>query len=359
MGVSSIITGHKSILNIIAIDRILDPTLQKILNDLDFDEKTQKLSNSTYIYYNYDNTQSPTSFDPTQFMDRYEYVDQINWNIYYFNSPLSTRLLELYQTGKNLVLVVCDGIDYIKRSLEVISSIIKRVQPFIIIINNQENYPCSKKIIFDFITESKLKIDLQKLFVFAPHLYNEVDILISLFKISSYYNQHHEEIIFNFNLETINQPQHINKGILTVDHGIGIFKYINDNLTRNSNIGIFVVGEKNAGKSTLVNLLLGEKRSITNYDDSFTIETLQLSHKDYPIIFFDTPGNLLEQEKVDLFSQIKYRSNEKNIENFAAILLIKNYYSGEKVKQLLQKMEGNDIQFILAFVITKQLPDQK
>lgn len=67
---------------------------------------------------------------------------------------------------------------------------------------------------------------------------------------------------------------------------------------------VSIIGKPNAGKSTLLNSLLGQKLSITTYKPQTTRKKITgiLSEDDYQIVFLDTPGILkpkyLLQEKM-------------------------------------------------------------
>ncbi|MBX2976133.1 MAG: GTPase Era [Ignavibacteriaceae bacterium] len=67
---------------------------------------------------------------------------------------------------------------------------------------------------------------------------------------------------------------------------------------------VSIIGKPNAGKSTLLNALLGQKLSITTYKPQTTRKKITgiLSEDDYQIVFLDTPGILkpkyLLQEKM-------------------------------------------------------------
>lgn len=76
---------------------------------------------------------------------------------------------------------------------------------------------------------------------------------------------------------------------------------------------VTIVGKPNAGKSTLMNALIGEKLSITTNKPQTTRKKILgiLSHEEYQIIFVDTPGILkpeyLLQEKMleSIFAAVK------------------------------------------------------
>lgn len=78
-----------------------------------------------------------------------------------------------------------------------------------------------------------------------------------------------------------------------------------------------IIGKPNAGKSTLMNALLGQKLSITTPKPQTTRKNILgiLSEKDYQIVFLDTPGILkpgyLLQEK--MAEQIQFAAKDADI----------------------------------------------
>jgi GTP-binding protein Era len=80
---------------------------------------------------------------------------------------------------------------------------------------------------------------------------------------------------------------------------------------------VSIIGKPNAGKSTLLNALLGQKLSITTYKPQTTRKKITgiLSEEDYQIVFLDTPGILkpkyLLQEK--MLEAVKSSINDADI----------------------------------------------
>lgn len=61
---------------------------------------------------------------------------------------------------------------------------------------------------------------------------------------------------------------------------------------------IYIMGYSNAGKSTLINTLLGENKITTSYSVNTTLDMIELKYKDYIII--DTPGLILSKTFYDI-----------------------------------------------------------
>ncbi len=62
-----------------------------------------------------------------------------------------------------------------------------------------------------------------------------------------------------------------------------------------------IIGKPNVGKSTLINLLIGEKLAITSYKPQATRKTVFgiLNSDEYQIIFIDTPGIHISNKRLD------------------------------------------------------------
>lgn len=84
---------------------------------------------------------------------------------------------------------------------------------------------------------------------------------------------------------------------------------------------ISVIGRTNAGKSSLVNSLLGEKISLVSHKQNATRRKINaiVMHGDNQLIFIDTPG-LHQSEK--LFNQMLIQSALKSIEGVDLVLFV-------------------------------------
>ena len=68
---------------------------------------------------------------------------------------------------------------------------------------------------------------------------------------------------------------------------------------------VAIIGKPNAGKSTLINAIIGEKVSIVSPKAQTTRNNILgiLNDKDYQIVFIDTPGVNSVSTKLDSFMQ--------------------------------------------------------
>ncbi|MGE5437373.1 MAG: GTPase Era, partial [Syntrophothermus sp.] len=115
-----------------------------------------------------------------------------------------------------------------------------------------------------------------------------------------------------------------------------------------------ILGLPNAGKSTLMNAILGQKISITTSKPQTTRKSILgiLSEEDYQIIFLDTPGilepgYLLQQKMMDFVM-----NSIKDADVLLLLIDMENDFSGEKlfhnqvVREVLDKKE-KQIMFVL------------
>ena len=97
-----------------------------------------------------------------------------------------------------------------------------------------------------------------------------------------------------------------------------------------------IFGKPNAGKSTLLNALMGEKMAIVSHKVQTTRHRIKaiLTEKDYQIIFSDTPGII----------EPRYKLHEK------MMAAVKNALENDEIawsryKSYTQILEGDDEQY--------------
>lgn len=115
---------------------------------------------------------------------------------------------------------------------------------------------------------------------------------------------------------------------------------------------VAVIGRANAGKSTLINVLVGEKVSIVSPKPQTTRERILgvLNDKDYQIAFVDTPGIYKAESLLNSYMQ---RAVESAKEDVDAVLFVLDAHDGlgDKDKKLLEKFCNLEIPTVV--VLTK------
>ena len=107
---------------------------------------------------------------------------------------------------------------------------------------------------------------------------------------------------------------------------------------------VAVIGRANAGKSTLINVLVGEKVSIVSPKPQTTRERIigVLNEKDYQIVFVDTPGLYKAESLLNSYMQ---RSAESTVEDVDAVLFLLDAHDwiGERDRKLVEKFSSLSI----------------
>ncbi|MBQ7339331.1 MAG: GTPase Era [Clostridia bacterium] len=115
---------------------------------------------------------------------------------------------------------------------------------------------------------------------------------------------------------------------------------------------VSVIGRANAGKSTLINVMVGEKVSIVSPKPQTTRERILgiLNEEDSQIVFVDTPGIYKAESLLNSYMQ---RTVENSTEDVDLVLFVIDAHQGlgEKDKQLALKFSKLDIPTII--VLTK------
>ncbi len=104
---------------------------------------------------------------------------------------------------------------------------------------------------------------------------------------------------------------------------------------------VAVIGRANAGKSTLINVLVGEKVSIVSPKPQTTRERILgiLNEDDYQIVFVDTPGLYKAESLLNSFMQ---RMAETSVEDVDLVLFVLDAHDGigERDRKLVEKFSS-------------------
>ncbi len=122
---------------------------------------------------------------------------------------------------------------------------------------------------------------------------------------------------------------------------------------------VAVVGRANAGKSTLINVLVGEKVSIVSPKPQTTRERILgiLTTDDYQIVFEDTPG---VYKASTLLNQRMQKSVNKTAKDVDLVLFVIDGHAGVKEEDLnlLKKFTSGSVPVLVAFTKTDIMPKE-
>ena len=112
---------------------------------------------------------------------------------------------------------------------------------------------------------------------------------------------------------------------------------------------VAVVGKANAGKSTLINVLVGEKVAIVSPKPQTTRDKILgvLTKEDYQIVFVDTPG--FYKSKTELSKKMQ-RTAKKTAKDVDVVLYVLDIHEGvsEDDLALLKSVATSEVPFIVA-----------
>ncbi len=121
---------------------------------------------------------------------------------------------------------------------------------------------------------------------------------------------------------------------------------------------VAIVGRANAGKSTLVNILVGEKVAIVSPKPQTTRDRILgvVTNKDYQIVFVDTPGIYKEGNLLNYSMQKATQDSYKDVD---VVLLVVDAHEGlsEKDISLIQKFEKLNQKLIVVLSKTDIMPE--
>ena len=109
---------------------------------------------------------------------------------------------------------------------------------------------------------------------------------------------------------------------------------------------VTIVGKPNAGKSTLMNALVGERLSIITSKAQTTRHRIMgiLSGENFQIVYSDTPGTLIPQYELQ---KSMMRFVNASLEDADIILYVTDLYEKEEDEAILRKLHQTDIPVVL------------
>ena len=120
-----------------------------------------------------------------------------------------------------------------------------------------------------------------------------------------------------------------------------------------------VIGRANAGKSTLVNVLVGEKVAIVSPKPQTTRDAIMgvLTREDYQIVFVDTPG--LYRAK-NALSQTMMKTTQSTARDVDLILFVHDGHAGvtDEDISLMKRYSSGDIPMVIAYTKIDIMPKE-
>lgn len=121
---------------------------------------------------------------------------------------------------------------------------------------------------------------------------------------------------------------------------------------------VAVIGRANAGKSTLINVMVGEKVSIVSPKPQTTRDRIMgvLTTDDYQIAFIDTPGLYKAESLLNAKMQKTAEDSAKDVD---LILFVLDAHVGisEQDTSLIKKFSSLDVPFVLALTKIDIMPE--
>ena len=123
---------------------------------------------------------------------------------------------------------------------------------------------------------------------------------------------------------------------------------------------VAVIGKANAGKSTLINVLVGEKVAIVSPKPQTTRDRILgiLNKEEGQIVFADTPGIYRQRNEL---TSLMMRTTENTSKEVDAILFVHDGHAGvtESDIELMKKYAALSIPMIIAYTKTDIMPAEK
>ncbi len=122
---------------------------------------------------------------------------------------------------------------------------------------------------------------------------------------------------------------------------------------------VAVIGRANAGKSTLINVLVGEKVSIVSPKPQTTRDRILgvLTEEDYQIVFVDTPGIYRARNAL---TDVMMRTTENSAKGVDFILYVMDGHDGidEEEFELIRKYQALSIPMAIAYTKIDIMPKE-
>ncbi len=299
-----------------------------------------------------------------------------NWNLnFYKNFEHLSNIKDMfennfYQEQKNVLILFIDNLKTIYKVINIFNMIYNEIHPlFLFVINKKKLTKEKTEIINDLNNYIKNK-GIKRFNLRNVTLLEEVDLNETPGNEELYnLNKKKRDYIFDLYFFLINSWLYYNNLGDNFEFGSHLGKNSNEflkiinnekkNININSHIGLFniiVLGRPGTGKSTLINILSNQKRSLEGRGESVTKKMIKYIIKDYNISLYDTPGFELDKDINEIIKFInnvqKHLIQRKNQVNMAFYLITegaRDFYDNEK-KILKILMENNiPIFFLLTF----------
>lgn len=122
---------------------------------------------------------------------------------------------------------------------------------------------------------------------------------------------------------------------------------------------VAVIGKANAGKSTLINVLIGEKVAIVSPKPQTTREAIWgvLTKEDYQIVFVDTPGIYKSHS---FLGDVMMKTTEQSAKDVDLLLYVVDGHNGihDDDIELMQKYQKSKIPMIIAYTKIDIMPKE-
>ena len=224
-----------------------------------------------------------------------------------------------------------------------------------------------ESVIIVFLKEEKNEeLDIISYFEKKSNLKRPQLLFVSNHKDINFYSKYIEENELNFDEKDIQIMKEEEIENQLMDKLIDYYKYyyqigddeiifpkIDDNnieFNANYTINLFVTGKPGTGKSTLINLLLNEKRAKESTGKNTTDKIIKFIKKNTTLAFYDTPGFVSGNDVDETIKLLKNKIKEMDLykEKIHGILYVLN-------SSLVRTMDDNEIEFI-KFLLSNDIP---